>query len=88
MVIKEYVSLSLAQLEKAIDYGKVDEIINASLNALQSPNTTMEFLVELEDNLEQVSPLSCTSAQWSCYRYAMIRLHELIKQQKTAALCH
>ncbi|MBE9600862.1 hypothetical protein [Pedobacter sp. MC2016-24] len=78
----------MAQLEKAIDYGKVDEIINASLNALQSPNTTMEFLVELEDNLEQVSPLSCTSVQWSCYRYAMIRLHELIKQQKTALLCH
>jgi hypothetical protein len=88
MVIKEYISLSLAQLEKAIDYGKVDEIINASLNALQSPDATMGFLVELEDNLELVSPLDCTSTQWSCYRYAMIRLHELIKQQKSGLLCH
>lgn len=88
MVIKEYVSLSMAQLQKAVDYGKVDEIINASIEGLHASAATIEFLVALEDDLELVSPLACTSTQWSCYRYAMIRLHELIKAQKTGLLCH
>jgi len=88
MVIKEYVSLSLAELKKAVDYGRVDEIIDASIKGLHSSDATIEFLILMEDKLELVSPLSCTSVQWSCYRYAMIRLRELIKQQKAGLLCH
>lgn len=75
MVLKEYVSFTKLKLEKAQNYGQVDSIINESIERISNKRSVKEYFSELEKNLEQLSPLECSSTQWSCFRYAILCLH-------------
>lgn len=88
MVIKEYVSQTLAELKEAADYQTVDALISQSIENVGSEVLIGPFLAQLEERLEDISPLDCNSTQWSCYRYALICLNALIRKQKTGLICH
>jgi hypothetical protein len=68
MTTDEYASQIVEELKTAENYTEVEAIIEK--NEFIIPGC----LTKLQSILESLSPLLCTSTQWSCYRYAIIYL--------------
>jgi len=65
----------LTQISEAKTYYQIDIIIN-NLTAIPTA-PTIQTLAKLENELENVSPLTVTSGQWSSLRYALICLRKI-----------
>jgi hypothetical protein len=68
MTTDEYASQIVEELKTAENYTEVEAIIEKNDFIIR------RCLTKLQSILENLSPLLCTSTQWSCYRYAIIYL--------------
>jgi len=79
MTLENYALLVLKQLDDAKDYPEVKMIITDSLGLLlneQYPG--IEYLDKLQKKIENLSPLTLSSTQFSCYRYALVYLRNYV----------
>ncbi|MNJ98997.1 hypothetical protein D3C87_167680 [compost metagenome] len=79
MTLENYASAVLKQLAEAQDYPQVERIITDSVSQLTNEKYPFsEYVNELEKKIENLSPLILNSTQFSCYRYALVYLHNYI----------
>ncbi|MGY0036480.1 hypothetical protein [Pedobacter sp. NJ-S-72] len=65
----------LDQIGKAQDYPQVETIILSSVDQLKGENYVVhDYIDGLEKKIENLSPLTLNSTQFSCFRYALIYL--------------
>ncbi|MDR6782773.1 hypothetical protein ABIE26_000740 [Pedobacter africanus] len=65
----------LNQISEAKTYYQVDILINSLTTLKTAP--AIQTLAKLENELENLSPLTVTSGQWSSLRYALICLRKI-----------
>lgn len=82
MPLNNHVSAILQKISEMKNYQEVEVAINQLLDpAIQSEFPHYERIKALEEKLEDLSPLSVNSTQWSCLRYALICLREMTKEE-------
>jgi len=85
MTLDEFVFSIFEQIKSAKSYPEVDQIISNSLNSISKNEfITKQYVLQLEDLLDTISPLECDSTQWSSLRYALISVRRIsISQEDT-----
>lgn len=79
MTLENYASSVLKQLGEAKDYPQVKTIITDSVGQLTNKKHSVdEYMNELERKIENLSPLTLSSTQFSCYRYALVYLRNYV----------
>lgn len=79
MTLENYASSVLKQLAEAQDYPQVERIITDAVSLLTNEKYPVsEYVNELEKKIESLSPLVLNSTQFSCYRYALVYLHNYV----------
>ncbi|ALL07065.1 hypothetical protein AQ505_17185 [Pedobacter sp. PACM 27299] len=79
MTLENYSSTVLKQLAEAQNYPQVETIITDAVNQLANKSyPVIEYVNELERKIENLSPLVLSSTQFSCYRYALVYLHNYV----------
>ncbi|WP_343670607.1 hypothetical protein [Chitinophaga sp.] len=73
MKTAELASKIIVQLKDAKDDGAVEALLNASLKELGASRISIR---QLEEKLEEVSPLEVDSVQWMNLRYTRIYLRK------------
>ena len=75
MTLENYVSSILDQIGEAQNYPQVETIIVSSVNQLKDEKCVVhDYIDGLEKKIENLSPLTLNSTQFSCFRYALIYL--------------
>ncbi|WP_316839348.1 hypothetical protein [Pedobacter gandavensis] len=79
MTLENYASSVLKQLAEAQNYPQVETIITDAVDQLANKShPIIEYLNELERKIQDLSPLLLSSTQFSCYRYALVYLHNYV----------
>lgn len=65
----------LKQIAETKTYYQVDNIINSLLASKKT--SEIQIFIQLENKLENLSPLTLTSGEWSSLRYALICLRKI-----------
>lgn len=79
MTLENYASSVLKQLAEAQNYPQVETIITDAVGQLANKShPVIEYVNELERKIEDLSPLVLSSTQFSCYRYALVYLHNYV----------
>lgn len=76
MTMDEYVIQITEQIKLAKDNTEVEKVIQVSIANMtereKSRFVLQQYLDKLRVAIEDISPLKCSSDQWSCYRFALI----------------
>ncbi|SFW86954.1 hypothetical protein [Chitinophaga sancti] len=73
MKTEELASKIIVQLKDAKDDGAVEALLDASLKEMEISKISLR---QLEERLEEVSPLEVDSVQWMNLRYSRIYLRD------------
>jgi 5-methylcytosine-specific restriction endonuclease McrBC regulatory subunit McrC len=88
MTIDEYVTTIIEQIQVAKDNAEVEEVIQVSITNMTEKKKNgfivQRCLNKLQIALEEIPPLTCSSEQWSCYRFALICIRTASVKQVTA----
>jgi hypothetical protein len=81
MSLDQYLSAIIKQLSEMENYSQVEAVISR----LAEPDIQQTFpryrcIKALETKIENLSPFSVNSTQWSCFRYALICLRSISKE--------
>ncbi len=82
MTLDKHVFAILEKISEMKNYEQVE----TAISNWADPMTDSEFsqnerIKALQDKLEDLSPLSVNSTQWSCIRYALICLRSVAKEE-------
>ncbi|SFD62987.1 hypothetical protein SAMN05518672_102693 [Chitinophaga sp. CF118] len=76
MTMDEYVIMIIGQIQAAKGNVEVEKVIQVSIeNMIEKKKNgfiIQRWLDKLRIAIEEISPLKCSSDQWSCYRFALI----------------
>lgn len=87
MTLENYTTSVLKLLGEAQDYPQVERIIIDSVGQLKNKKYPVnEYVKELEKKIERLSPLVLSSTQFSCYRYALVYLHNYLVLPEKASV--
>lgn len=82
MPLNNHVSAILKKISEMKNYQEVEAVIAQLVDpAIKSEFPQDVRIKALEEKLEDLSPLSVNSTQWSCLRYALICLREMTKEE-------
>ncbi|QNK61014.1 hypothetical protein H7F33_10470 [Pedobacter sp. PAMC26386] len=83
MTLENHITSVLDQIGTAKDYPQVETIIVNSVDQLKDKKyIVQEYVDELEKKIENLSPIDLNSTQFSCFRYALIYLHNYVVFRK------
>jgi hypothetical protein len=76
MTVDENVTKVSEQIKVAKDNAEVEMIIQVSIAGMKERDKNefvlQQYLDKLRIKIGGISPLNCSSNQWSCYRFALI----------------
>jgi hypothetical protein len=87
MTMDEYVTTIIEQIQVAKGNAEVKKIIQVSITNMTEKKKNgfiiQRCLDKLQIALGEISPLTCSSEQWSCYRFALICIRNSSVKQVT-----
>jgi len=87
MNLDKYITVILEEIRGTENYQQVEAVLIASVKQVREKEYgSVKYFTELEKSIECLSPLALNSTQFSCFRYALIFLRLLSKEEKTAGL--